>query len=590
VIVRPKSSLILVGLLVVLLPLLGFLQYRWIDEVSAAERDRLESGLRVASDRFASDFDAELSRLANHFQMRGGFPESGDTLAERYMAWSEANAYPRLVRAIYLIKLSPDEKLEFYNVNLAARDLEPAALPKELELENARGRFRPGLVSTEAGNRMLLVTAIFRGGRSGSRSGDFPPRRPEEFRGREGRPGRELGPERGPSGPGPGGPGGPVEGEVVIELDRDVIVKELLPALAEKNFSSRDETAYRIAVVRSGSPHVLYSSAGEWKPEDIAQPDAVVELFGAPRPAGFGGRRGGGGPRGLFQGALVSEPWQLVVQHRAGSVERAVAEIRMRNLAIGFGILLVLGASLIVVVVSSQRAHTLGKLQMEFAAGVSHELRTPLAVIRSAAHNLRSGVVRDKEGVEEYAAIVQQEARRLSDMVEEVLLYAETQSSRKKYSVEPIDVTEVIDRAITNLSPTIDPEHCEVITRIDPDLPPAKADAAALTQCVQNLLSNAIKYGKTGDKTQIEIDASNDPNAKEIRLIVTDHGQGIDAADHRQLFEPFYRGASIGSNVPGNGLGLHLVKRMMQAQGGRVTFTTADHGGASFTLHIPAES
>src|SRR5262245_36938659 len=195
--VRPKSSLILVGLLVVLLPLLGFLQYRWIDEVSAAERDRLESGLRVAADRFASDFDAELSRLANHFQMRGGFPESGDTLAERYMAWSEANAYPRLVRAIYLIKLSPDEKLEFYNVNLAARDLEPASLPKELELENARGRFRPGLISTEAGNRMLLVTAIFRGGRPGPgpRPGDFPPRRPEEFRGREGRPGREPGPE-----------------------------------------------------------------------------------------------------------------------------------------------------------------------------------------------------------------------------------------------------------------------------------------------------------------------------------------------------------------------------------------------------------
>src|SRR5204862_3963599 len=105
-----------------------------------------------------------------------------------------------------------------------------------------------------------------------------------------------------------------------------------------------------------------------------------------------------------------------------------------------------------------------------------------------------------------------------------------------------IDVTEVIDRAITNLSPTIDLEQCEMITRIDPDLPPAKADAAALTQCVQNLLSNAIKYGKTGDKTQIEIDAANDRDTKEIRLTVTDHGLGIDAADHRQLFEPFYRG------------------------------------------------
>src|SRR5262249_18020426 len=154
------------------------------------------------------------------------------------------------------------------------------------------------------------------------------------------------------------------------------------------------------------------------------------------------------GPRAMFQGLPVNEGWQLLVRHRAGSLENAVEQVRRRDLAISFGILLVLGAGLITLVISSQRAHTLGKLQMEFAAGVSHELRTPLAVIRSAAHNLRSGIVHDKEGVEQYAGIVQEEARRLSDMVEEVLLYAETQSGRKKYNLEPIDITDVIDRAI----------------------------------------------------------------------------------------------------------------------------------------------
>jgi signal transduction histidine kinase len=286
----------------------------------------------------------------------------------------------------------------------------------------------------------------------------------------------------------------------------------------------------------------------------------------------------------------VGQPWQLLMKHRAGSLELAVEGIRRRDLAISFGILLVLGASLIAVVISSQRAHTLGKLQMEFAAGVSHELRTPLAVIRSAAHNLRSGIVRDKEGIEQYAAIVQDEARRLSDMVEEVLLYSETQSGRKKYTLEPIDVNEVIERAITNLSPAIDVDKCEFTTRIDPELPPVKADQAALTQCVQNLLSNALKYGKSGDKTQIEIAAQKDSSSAEVRLSVIDHGPGVDSADQRHLFEPFYRGTHVGSHVPGNGLGLHLVKSIMQAQGGRVTFSPATHGGASFTLHIPAAS
>jgi len=117
-----------------------------------------------------------------------------------------------------------------------------------------------------------------------------------------------------------------------------------------------------------------------------------------------------------------------------------------------------------------------------------------------------------------------------------------------------------------------------------------KADAAALAQCIQNLLSNAFKYGKNGEKVEIEIVGQKDAKANEVRLSVIDHGPGIENADQRNLFEAFYRGMKVGSNVPGNGLGLHLVKRIMQAQGGRVTFSPAPHGGASFTLHIPAAS
>ncbi len=587
---RPKSSMVLVGLLLVLLPTLAIFQYRWIGEVSAAERERLESSLRVASDRFASDFDTELSRLANAFQIRDGFPEDSGPIIERYQAWSETVADPRLIRAIYLLRSSPDGPLDFYQVDLGAGLLRPVPLPKELQ--NIRDRFRPGSLPSSA-DTMMMLTAIFRPGRQ---FGGGP--RPDDFR------------RRGPA-PGPGfgqGPGGPGDGAVVIELDRDALVKEFVPALVEKHFSSHDQTAYRVALVAGGDhPQVLYSSAGDWKPEDIAKPDAAVYLFGLPPPGGAnGGRNGpgnGGGsrrsgpgrgpgpfPRGVLQGSLISQPWQLVVKHRAGSLEKAVGQVRERDLAISFGMLLLLAASLITVVISSQRARMLGKLQMEFAAGVSHELRTPLAVIRSAAHNLRSGIVRDKEGVEQYAAIVQDEARRLSDMVDEVLLYSETQSGRKKYDLQPIDVNEVVDRAISHLSPAADLENCQLTTRMDPDLPPVKADAAALTQCVQNLLSNAVKYGGGGGKARIEIVAQKDAASGEVRLSVVDHGPGIDGADQRHLFEPFYRGARVGSSVPGNGLGLHLVKRIMQAQGGRVTFSPSPDGGAVFTLHIPAAS
>jgi signal transduction histidine kinase len=580
VIARAKSSLVLVGLLLILLPALAVLQYRWIGEVSAAERGRLESSLRVASERFAADFDAELSRLANAFQIRDGFPASAAPVVERYQTWVEANPYGQMVQGIYLLKTFGSATAEYYRVDLQEEEFEPAPMPAELE--NLRDRFRPGPMNFASGDRMMLITTILRAGRgfSGPRPEDFRQRGFNDFRR----------PDRGRQGA-TGAPG-LMDGATVIELDRDVILKDLVPVLAAKHFSLHDETAYRIAIVggREDLAKVLYSSAGEWKPEDIATPDAAVNLFGPPRPAGPGERGRGPGPRIGLQGAIISEPWQLQVKHRAGSLERAVEHTRDRNLAISFGILLILGAGLITVVISSQRAHTLGRLQMEFAAGVSHELRTPLTVIQSAAHNLRSGIVRDKEGVEQYAAIVQAEARRLSDMVEEVLLYSETQSGRKKYSLEPIDVNEVIDRAITSLSPAIDLEKSELRTRIDPDLPPVKADSAALVQCVLNLLSNAFKYGIRSDRAEIEIAAQQDPATKEVQLSVTDHGPGVDPADQRHLFEPFFRGSRAGSNVPGNGLGLHLVERIMQAQGGRVTFSPAPLGGASFTLHIPTAS
>src|SRR5262249_490093 len=156
-------------------------------------------------------------------------------------------------------------------------------------------------------DRMMLVVPIFRGGRpfGGPRPDDFRQPRSEDFsrRGND-RNDRGPGPDR-PTRPerldgpvaGPGGGPGPIDGPTVIELGRDIVLKELVPALAEKHFSPHDQTAYRIAVVAQGvTPKVLYSSAGEWTREDVATPDKSVNLFAGPRQPG-GGRGRGPGPR-----------------------------------------------------------------------------------------------------------------------------------------------------------------------------------------------------------------------------------------------------------------------------------------------------
>src|SRR5262245_47821210 len=123
---RSRSSVILVGLLLILLPALAIVQYRWIGEVSVAERDRLESSLREASDGFASDFAAELARTAMPFQIREGFPENGADVLQRYQSWLENASYPRLIRSIDLIRTSPQTTSNFYKLDMRSGSLESA--------------------------------------------------------------------------------------------------------------------------------------------------------------------------------------------------------------------------------------------------------------------------------------------------------------------------------------------------------------------------------------------------------------------------------------------------------------------------------
>jgi K+-sensing histidine kinase KdpD len=87
---------------------------------------------------------------------------------------------------------------------------------------------------------------------------------------------------------------------------------------------------------------------------------------------------------------------------------------------------------------------------------------------------------------------------------------------------------------------------------------------------------------------QIEIESELDRDAGKIRLSVIDHGPGVPLIDERHLFDPFHRGSNAATNTPGNGLGLHLVRRIMESQNGTVSYKRADHGGARFTLTLPA--
>jgi len=272
------------------------------------------------------------------------------------------------------------------------------------------------------------------------------------------------------------------------------------------------------------------------------------------------------------------------VKHRAGSLELAVAGTRHANLAISFATLLIMGAALIIVLITTRRAQSLAHAQMEFVAGVSHELRTPLSVICSAADNLADGVITNEQGIRRYGTVIRAEGRRLAAMVEQILRFAGIQSGRANYELQTTAIGSVVERAVAACQPDIEKAHCAVETTLAPELPTVQADPTALVHAFRNLIDNAIVHAASGH--WVGISACGRNGSVEIRVM--DHGPGIPARERARIFDPFVRGRrATDDQIHGFGLGLALVKRIVEAHEGTVSCDTGERG-ATFTVTLPA--
>jgi signal transduction histidine kinase len=275
---------------------------------------------------------------------------------------------------------------------------------------------------------------------------------------------------------------------------------------------------------------------------------------------------------------------------RNGSLETIVASTRRRDLAISAAILLLLLATGAALAQFSQRAQRLAEVEMEFVAGVSHELRTPLTVIRTAAFNLRGKVASNPPQVERYGALIQQESERLGAIVEQVLRFAGTKAGRAVQDRQPVSVPGLIEATLQTNKGMLEDALCEVQTRVEQGLPPVIGDSLALRHALQNLLTNAAKYGGAG-RQSVEISARTVPGVKgtEIEIRVADHGSGIPAEEQKHVFDAFFRGRrAVQDQIHGTGLGLHLVKQIVEAHGGTVSLESVLGAGSTFIVRIPA--
>jgi signal transduction histidine kinase len=287
--------------------------------------------------------------------------------------------------------------------------------------------------------------------------------------------------------------------------------------------------------------------------------------------------------------------WRLVVKHRAGSLEAAVAAARTRNFALSSGILALLAAAIGLIVVSARRADRLARQQLEFVAAVSHELRTPVSVIGAAAVNLADGVVEDPRRVKQYGSTIQTEARRLGETVERVLQLAGIAAGRAAATRTALSVPVLVEEAVAAARAESEAAGVALEVAIADELRHSPTDPhgvqrvigdpTALRSAVHNLISNAIKYG--GEARWVRVSAK-PLTHKATRITVEDRGLGIDAEDRKHIFEPFYRGReAVSRQIQGTGLGLHLVRRIVESHGGTVSVQSEPGHGSTFTIDLP---
>jgi signal transduction histidine kinase len=562
--------------LLALLALLATLQYRWIGQVSQLESHHLRATLASSARRFASDFDREVTRAFLYFH-----PERSETpgdwrgrVTRQLQRWSSKAPYPRLVREVLHVHRGEAGRLEVEILRPGSGRFEAIPWPADLETlrrrlsETAEGPMFSHPTPVAAEVPALVIPMIF-----------GPP----------------------PSNPGPGERRGEgIADRIVVRFDREAITKEILPDLTRRYFGSSQGIGDAVAVVDAADPgRVIFLSdpslpAALFRTGDVSAPmlglhqfDELHSLMAERRLAGnrAAGPPGEGPRADPPEGRGRSGPWRLVVKHRNGSLDDAVARIRWHNLAISACILALIAVTTGILMVTTQRAQKLARQQMEFVAAVSHELHTPLTAMRSAGQNLADGVVADPAQVKRYGVLIESEGRRLSGMVGQVLDFAGIQSGRQAYTLQPTEIGPVVEGAVSDCRWLLQERRARVERDVSPGLPLVQGDPAALRRALRNLIENAAKYGGINPRIDVRARAGNG----DVEITVEDHGDGLRREDLPHLFEPFYRGRqAVAKSIAGSGLGLSVVRHIAEAHHGRIDVETGGPGeGSAFTLHLP---
>ena len=550
---RSQHPVIERGLVIFLLVLCGILtvlQYHWTGEVSRAEVTRLRSALSEQAQSLVRDFDSELAESCRALLPAcAELDTQGREAAHvaRLRQWKSAN--PRPIFARIAVVVPAREGLELHALDLPAEKFGRLDWPapwSALKDSLDRWRLAPGGARPFADPSGALLEFPVVGGGLG------------------------------------------INEWLVLELDLDYVRRVWLPELVRAHLDFDNKSLYDVEVRTVAPPvTVLYSS----RPNAAANGETPYSIRFHHQ------GKSGGNPRQRPPDAPVGPDgraapewnlWVLEARPRPGALEAMVSASRRRNFAVAAlvnGLILAAGVAL---VVQTRRSRQLAEAQMNFVANVSHELRTPLTVIRGAAHNIKRGVVQERAQLEQYSGLIIQHTEQLTEMIEQLLELAGARKNRTALARKPVQLVEVLQDALAATRRDAEIAGCIVDVSPPATLPEVLGDPAALRRVFQNLLTNAARHGGTGGWIGVTATAVNGAEPM-LEVQVADRGPGIPESEQAEIFKPFVRGAAAQEKqIRGSGLGLSLVKEIVEAHGGSVFMHSQAGHGATFTVRLPA--
>jgi len=276
--------------------------------------------------------------------------------------------------------------------------------------------------------------------------------------------------------------------------------------------------------------------------------------------------------------------WKVAIGLKNTNLDDLARDSFMRSAGVTLLVLVFLLCGIALTIRATDREARLAQAKSNFVSNVSHELKTPLSLLSLFSEILELGRVTSEEKKTEYYRIIRHESLRLNKMIDNILDFSKIEAGRKTYVFAAVDMAEVIEDVLSSYRYQIINSGFDIQTNIPVSLPPVLIDCDAMAQAISNLLDNAIKY--SGKVKRLTITA--ETLGSDLSIEIADQGIGIPRAEQSKVFEKFYRvGNGLVHDVKGSGLGLSLVKHIIEAHHGTISVESEVGKGSRFRILLP---